>query len=163
GRAASRRDVGADRVDAREQPRGREPAVPAAAQRAALRRVDHRRLPRLERHRAAAAAVTPCAARVRARRGGDARPARAGGAARRGCARAAAATLDRRARAWDDVAMSNADSFRVKYGPYALVAGAAVGLGAEYARQLAAHGLALVLIDRDPAALAATADAIRRE
>lgn len=59
--------------------------------------------------------------------------------------------------------MSNADSFRVKYGPYALVAGAAVGLGAEYARQLAAHGLALVLIDRDPAALAATADALRRE
>ena len=50
--------------------------------------------------------------------------------------------------------------FRSKYGPWALVAGAAVGLGAEYARQIAAHGLDLVLLDRDGEALGATADQI---
>jgi len=59
--------------------------------------------------------------------------------------------------------MSTDASFRSKYGPYALVAGAAVGLGAEYSRQIAAHGLGLVMIDRDPVALAATADAIRKQ
>lgn len=57
--------------------------------------------------------------------------------------------------------MSNDATFRSKYGPYALVAGAAVGLGAEYSRQIAAHGLGLVMIDRDAAALAKTADEIR--
>lgn len=51
--------------------------------------------------------------------------------------------------------------FRSKYGPCALVAGAAVGLGAEYARQIAAHGLDLVLLDRDEVTLRATADEIR--
>lgn len=59
--------------------------------------------------------------------------------------------------------MSNDPSFPSKYGPHALVAGAAVGLGAEYARQIAAHGLGLVLIDRDPGPLAATAEAIRKQ
>ena len=59
--------------------------------------------------------------------------------------------------------MSTDASFRSKYGPYALVAGAAVGLGAEYSRQIAAHGLGLVLIDRDAGPLAATADAIRKQ
>ena len=59
--------------------------------------------------------------------------------------------------------MSTDASFRSKYGPCALVAGAAVGLGAEYSRQIAAHGLGLVLIDRDAGPLAATADAIRKE
>src|SRR5712692_1821886 len=38
--------------------------------------------------------------------------------------------------------------FRAKYGPWALVAGASEGLGAEYATQLAARGLNLVLIAR---------------
>jgi len=57
--------------------------------------------------------------------------------------------------------MSNDDSFRQKYGPCALVAGAAVGLGAEYARQIAAHGLDLVLLDRDAEPLRATAEEIR--
>jgi uncharacterized protein len=52
------------------------------------------------------------------------------------------------------------DDFRGRYGPWALVAGAAVGLGAEYARQLAARGLKLVLLDRDAAPLASTARAI---
>jgi short-subunit dehydrogenase len=50
--------------------------------------------------------------------------------------------------------------FRARYGPWAVVAGAAVGLGAEYARQLAALGLRLVLLDRDVAALGATARAL---
>lgn len=59
--------------------------------------------------------------------------------------------------------MTTAADFRSKYGPTALVAGAAVGLGAAYSRQIAAHGLGLVLIDRDAAALAKTADAIRKE
>jgi short-subunit dehydrogenase len=53
--------------------------------------------------------------------------------------------------------MPGESAFRSQYGPCALVAGAAVGLGAEYARQIAAHGLDLVLLDRDAAALAGTA------
>lgn len=57
---------------------------------------------------------------------------------------------------------ATAADFPSRYGPYALVAGAAVGLGAEYARQIAARGLHLVLIDRDAAPLACTADEIRR-
>lgn len=54
-------------------------------------------------------------------------------------------------------------SFRTHYGPWALIAGAAVGLGAEYARQIAAHGLDLVLVDRDEGPLRDTAAAIARE
>lgn len=38
---------------------------------------------------------------------------------------------------------------RADYGPWAIVAGAGAGLGEAYARQLAAHGLSLILIDRD--------------
>ena len=52
------------------------------------------------------------------------------------------------------------DDFRSHYGPWALVAGAAVGLGAEYARQLATHGLNLILVDRDEQPLQATARAL---
>jgi uncharacterized protein len=59
--------------------------------------------------------------------------------------------------------MSPAASFRARYGPRALVAGSAVGLGAEYARQIASRGLDLVLLDRDPDALRATADEIRSD
>ena len=52
------------------------------------------------------------------------------------------------------------DGFSDRYGPWALIAGAAVGLGAEWARQLAARGLALVLVDRDAGPLAETARTI---
>ncbi len=55
------------------------------------------------------------------------------------------------------------DAFRDRYGPVALVAGAAVGLGAEYARQLAARGLDLVLVDRETATLDDTARALRSQ
>lgn len=41
-----------------------------------------------------------------------------------------------------------AAAFRAKYGPWALVAGASQGLGEEYARQLAAFGLHVVLVAR---------------
>jgi short-subunit dehydrogenase len=48
------------------------------------------------------------------------------------------------------------DTFRSRYGPCALIAGAAAGLGAAYARQIAAAGLDLILLDRDEAALKTT-------
>jgi uncharacterized protein len=56
-----------------------------------------------------------------------------------------------------------ADDFAARYGRHALVAGAAVGLGAEYARQLAGRGLDLVLVDRDPEALERTARDVRAD
>lgn len=45
------------------------------------------------------------------------------------------------------------EDFRARYGPWALVAGASEGLGAEFAAQLAARGLNLVLIARRAEAL----------
>jgi short-subunit dehydrogenase len=51
--------------------------------------------------------------------------------------------------------------FAARYGPRALVAGGAVGMGAEYCRQIAATGLDLLILDRDEAALAATAAELR--
>jgi len=48
-------------------------------------------------------------------------------------------------------------NFHKRYGPWALVAGGSSGLGAEYARQLAAHGLNLVLVARNLATLEALA------
>ena len=47
--------------------------------------------------------------------------------------------------------------FRDRYGPRALVAGGAAGLGAEYCRQIAATGVDLLILDRDAPTLDATA------
>ena len=52
-------------------------------------------------------------------------------------------------------------AFAARYGPVALVAGGAVGMGAEYCRQIAATGLELLILDRDEEALEATATELR--
>ncbi|MDR0313809.1 MAG: SDR family NAD(P)-dependent oxidoreductase [Treponema sp.] len=61
------------------------------------------------------------------------------------------------------MAKDKADSFAVKYGPWALVTGASRGLGAEFARQLAAKGLNLVLAARTESQLKELAQALERE
>ena len=53
-------------------------------------------------------------------------------------------------------------SLKEKYGPTALIAGASEGMGAAWARALAARGLDLVLIARRPQPLAETAAQIRK-
>ncbi len=55
------------------------------------------------------------------------------------------------------------NNFRVRYGPWAVVAGASVGLGAEFATQLAAQGLNLVLIARRTELLDALAAKLKAE
>lgn len=50
-----------------------------------------------------------------------------------------------------------------RYGPWALVTGAAMGLGAEFARQLAARGLNLVLVDIESDKLSAYAGVLSSE
>ncbi|HEY1354004.1 MAG TPA: SDR family NAD(P)-dependent oxidoreductase [Ktedonobacteraceae bacterium] len=44
--------------------------------------------------------------------------------------------------------MADAPAFRARYGPWALIAGASEGLGAEFATHLAARGLNLLLLAR---------------
>jgi short-subunit dehydrogenase len=51
--------------------------------------------------------------------------------------------------------------FTGRYGPRALVAGGATGIGAEYCRQIAAMGIDLVILDREESALDATASELR--
>jgi short-subunit dehydrogenase len=54
-------------------------------------------------------------------------------------------------------------TFSEKYGPWALVTGAAMGLGAEFARQLAQEGLNLVLLDVQEEPLTIVAKDLSRE
>ncbi len=52
-------------------------------------------------------------------------------------------------------------SFSLRYGPWAVVLGASAGLGAAYARELAARGLSIVLVARRAEPLSALAAEIR--
>ena len=54
-----------------------------------------------------------------------------------------------------------AQGFQQKYGPWALVAGASEGVGREYAEQLAARGLDVVLLARRQEVLDEVAASIR--
>jgi len=54
-------------------------------------------------------------------------------------------------------------AFRERYGPWALVAGASLGLGEAFARQLAGRGLNLLLIARGQAALDQLASELRAD
>lgn len=58
--------------------------------------------------------------------------------------------------------MSASQTFNTKYGPWALVTGAARGLGAEFSRQIAAMGINLVLVDVLAEEMEEVADEIRR-
>lgn len=59
--------------------------------------------------------------------------------------------------------MSDSQAFKLRYGPWALVAGAAAGIGAAYVRYAAAQGLSVVLIDRDAATLEAFVATLRAQ
>jgi short-subunit dehydrogenase len=53
--------------------------------------------------------------------------------------------------------------FAARYGPCAVVAGGAIGMGAEYCRQIAATGIDIVILDRDEAGLDAIAAELRAQ
>jgi short-subunit dehydrogenase len=53
--------------------------------------------------------------------------------------------------------------FSDKYGPWAIVAGASEGTGAAFSRQIASHGVNVVLVARRIGPLGALAEAIREE
>ncbi len=55
------------------------------------------------------------------------------------------------------------EEFCARYGPWVLVAGASEGLGAEYARQLAARGLDVLLVAHRGALLEQLDQEIRHE
>ncbi len=54
-------------------------------------------------------------------------------------------------------------AFKDKYGPWALVAGGALGIGEAYADYAAAQGVNVIVLDRDQAALDATASRLTKE
>ena len=56
----------------------------------------------------------------------------------------------------------NAEAFRARYGPWAVVAGASEGLGAAFSRALAGRGLNLVLVARRQEVLEGLADELTR-
>ncbi|MDM8000998.1 MAG: SDR family NAD(P)-dependent oxidoreductase [Dehalococcoidia bacterium] len=58
--------------------------------------------------------------------------------------------------------MTVVQTFKQKYGPWALITGAAWGMGAEYSRQIGAMGLNLVLVDMRGDDLRKVADEVRR-
>ena len=58
--------------------------------------------------------------------------------------------------------MASSRTFKSKYGPWALVTGAAWGMGTEFARQIGALGLNLVLVDMKAAELAQVAEEVRK-
>lgn len=53
--------------------------------------------------------------------------------------------------------------FLTRYGPWAVVCGASEGTGASFSRQIAAHGVDVVLVARRPEPLAALADQIHEQ
>jgi short-subunit dehydrogenase len=55
----------------------------------------------------------------------------------------------------------DAETFKAKYGPWALIAGASMGIGEEYSRQIAARGLNVILIARRLAGLENLAKELR--
>ena len=62
---------------------------------------------------------------------------------------------------WRAVTDAGLHDFRGRYGPWALVAGGANGIGAAFCRQLAAEGSDLVVFDRDEPALETLAAELR--
>lgn len=61
----------------------------------------------------------------------------------------------------DETALDS-EEFRRRYGPWAVIAGGSEGTGAAFARQVAAHGVSLILIAKD-GPLDETAEAIRAD
>jgi short-subunit dehydrogenase len=57
--------------------------------------------------------------------------------------------------------VASSQTFKSKYGPWALVTGAAWGMGTEFARQIGGLGLNLVLVDIKVAELARVAEEVR--